>query len=402
MSPAVEIPLRRTPPTQRLGQLLLMLFLGGLPGLGLPLLWFTMSGSLPPELSIVTFVAAVIGALAGLARLFVLPAPAPLVIDDVALVLPYGRKSVRLMLDELLMCRLDGQDLVLLAVAPPGQSSVGDSGAFVVSGRCFKERRDAGDVVNAIRARLAVRVEGPGLLKRLDENEARQREFGKRRPVVTWGIAAACLLIFVVEVVVGAPGDPHVLANFGANAPALVRQGEVWRLVTACLLHGSVVHLLMNLSGLVPTGALLERWLGRASFAIVVVVTGVCGHLGSAVAARAEMSVGLSGALFGFLGVLLASTLRFRGHAVGGVKVPLSSWIFLLVVNGALALLPFVDVVAHATGFVAGIGCGAVLAPRPGKPPVLRARGRKIGALIAAVVVAASVVVPVVRALGGG
>lgn len=372
--------------------LILMMVLGGLPGLGLPLLWFTLMGTLPPELSIVVFVGAFIGALAWLARMFVLPRPVPVVVDDFRMLLPLGRGVVRLVLDELVVCRCDDRDLVLLAVPAPGQPAQGDTGSFVVPRRCFAAAAGASDVVAAVRTRLGLLEHGVALLQRLDDNEARQRAFAARRPLVTWGVGAACVVVFAVEFGVGALADSHILVKMGANAPALVAQGQLWRLVTSCLLHGSMVHLAMNLSALLTTGAVLERWLGRAGFTIILVVTGVVAQLGSAVAARAPLSVGLSGALFGFLGVLLASTIRFRGQATGGLKVPVSSWIFLILTNGALSLLPFIDVVAHGTGFVAGIACGLVLAPRPFLPPLLRARGRKITAGVAVVVVVVAAV----------
>ncbi|MDP2340523.1 MAG: rhomboid family intramembrane serine protease [Deltaproteobacteria bacterium] len=416
-----SIPLRRTPPTRRLGAMLLMIVLGGLPGVALPLAWFTVTKAIPFELAIVGFIAVFIGALGWLARLFVLPKPTAVLIlsasaaapaprgppraadadgvDDAALVFPFGRGQVRLALDELAVCRADGRDLVLLAVPQPGQASKADAGSFIVPARCFTNKTGAVDVVGAVRACMARSPFGPGLLARLDENEARQKAFARRRPLVTWGITAVCLLVFGIEVAVNALADPHALVVLGANAPALVARGEVWRLVTACLLHGSMIHVLMNISGLVTTGALLERWMGRAGFAVVVVVCGVLAQAGSAVAARAPMSVGFSGASFGLLGVLLASTILFRGQAVGGVKVPLSSWIFLLATNGALALLPFVDVVAHGTGFVAGVGCGFLLAPRPGKPPLLKARARSVAAGVAAVVVVAAIVCALLSAL---
>jgi rhomboid protease GluP len=388
---AISIPLQRTPPTRRLGAVLLMLVLGGLPGLGIPLLWFTMTGAVRPELSIVCFVGAFIGALGWLARLFVLPKPGPVVVDEAAIALPCGRTRATLALDELVICRVEGRDLVMLAIPLPGHSPKAGTGSFVVPARCFTNQKGARDVVDAVRSCMARLPMGPGLLQRLDDNAARQQAFAARRPLVTWTITAVCVAVFVIEVAVNALADPHALVVIGANAPALVAKGEVWRLVTSCLLHGSLVHLFMNLSALLTTGALLERWLGRAGFAVVVVASGVIAQLGSAVAARAAMSVGFSGALFGFLGVLLASTILFRKQAVGGVKVPLSSWIFLLLTNGLLALLPFVDVVAHATGFVVGVGCGFMLAPRPGKSPLVKARARTAMAVVAAVVVVVSV-----------
>ncbi len=415
-SGAVTVPLRRTPPSRRLWPVVLTLLLGGVPGLGLPLLWFTSTKEISVEVAGLIAAAAVLAAISWVAWLFALPKPRGVTVDDDGLGFSFARRGfVRLALEDIVVCRLDGRDVVVLAVPIEGTpdnntkanenaDARGHVGSFVLPARCFVDAAaDAVRVVAAVRARMAAHPQGAGLLARLDDNEARQKAFAGRRPIITWAVAAACAALFVVEVVSGAldPRDPAMLLTLGANAPALVNDGQVWRLVTACLLHGSLVHLAMNLSALLSTGGLLERWLGRSGFAIVVVVTGVVGQLGSAIAFRAPMSVGLSGALFGLLGVLLWSTLRFRTSTTGGLKVPLSSWIFLLITNAFLSTLPFVDVVAHGAGFAAGVAVGALVSPRPaGRGAVLRPRARFAFAIVAGLVVVAAVVAAIVAGAG--
>jgi membrane associated rhomboid family serine protease len=375
MPSTTTVPLQRTPPQRSLTNLFVLVFLGVLPSLGLPLLWFVFAGDVSVDVAAVVVVGAVVGVVAFVAYHAVLPKPGPVVVDAAAgtLSFPFARRGpITLPLTELLVCRADKGGLVLIE----------QRAAWVVPKSCFVDVDGASVVVDAVRAALGARAgDGAAYLARLDENAARHQSFHARRPLLTYALVGVCVAVFVVEVAVGAfdAGGEGRLTLLGANVAARVRAGEVWRLVTACVLHGSVVHLALNMSGLWSTGALLERWLSRSGFFIVVFVTGVAGHLASALWGRGALSVGFSGALFGMLGVLLWSTWRFRGSS-GGPRIPLMGWAFLIVSNGFLSTIPVVDVVAHVGGFVAGVAVAELVAPRKGAPPRLSALSRMRGA----------------------
>jgi membrane associated rhomboid family serine protease len=66
---------------------------------------------------------------------------------------------------------------------------------------------------------------------------------------------------------------------FGAQTWAEVRQGEAWRAVTATFLHGSLIHLGLNLLGLVQLGRLIEPWYGPGPFMAVCLTIGGLGNL---------------------------------------------------------------------------------------------------------------------------
>ena len=393
---AVQVPLRRTVPTRRPRHALLLLLLGVMPAVVLPLLWFWSKGALSTEMVGGLLIGVATASVAWLASLYVLPAPAPIVVDDSDLVVSVGRRRLRVSLPEILVARVDGRDLILFAAAPPGTAPQGDVGGVLVPGYCFQDRDGAQHTVAALRDRLQ-RLYGPSLVERLADNERRQLAFQGKRAIVVQGVTVACVVAFGIEVWTNALASSDSLIAVGANASDRVAALELWRGVTANFLHGSVIHLAMNLAALLSTGALVERWLGRPATVIVLWFTGVGGQLASAavaiIAGETRLSVGISGAVFGILGVLLVSSVRFRRQSTGGLRVPLATWVVLIATNGAISTIPIVDVTAHVAGFVVGAATALLVAPRPGgrpplaSPPVMRAIASVVGVLTVASIV---------------
>jgi rhomboid protease GluP len=372
-----------------------------LPTVLLPLSWFIAARALSVETALFVLGGFSVAVAGWLGWHGLLPRPAPLVVDDDGVAFPYFRHHRRLALDEIVVARATGGALLLVAAVPPDAVARGDVGVWLLPRRVFFGADDAATVVAAIRARLDHHPDQQRLLRRLDDNAERQRQFAATRPIVTWATVGLCAVVYVAEELVGAVADVDVLLRLGANAGVLVRQGEVWRVVTACFLHGGALHLVMNASSLLSTGALIERWLGRPAMILVLFGSGAGGHLASALAARAPASVGISGAVFGLLGVLLVSSWRYRAQGTGGLRVPASSWVFLLLANAWLATLPFLDVVAHAAGFAFGVVVGAVVSPRPGRPPVVGPRALRRGAALVVVLTIVAIGWAVAAALRG-
>ena len=389
--PPASILLRRRPSQQRLASALVFLLLGIAPATLLPLAWFVSTRAVSKTTALVLVACGAVAALGWFLSLFWLPAPRPVVVDDDGVSFSWGRGERRLALTEIVVARLQGRDLLLLAGTARGAPANGDVGAWLLPRRCFVDDHGPQLVLDALRARLQRHPDGARLLARLADNAERQSRFDAVRPVVTWTIVGVCVVVFAGEVVTGALFDAEALVRWGANSGALVRHGEVWRVVTACLLHGNLIHLVMNATSLAPVGAVVERWVGRPAMIVVLFASGAGGHLASALVGRAPVSVGVSGAVFGLLGVLFVSSIRFRGQSTGGLKVRLSSWLFLLVTNALLSLIPFVDVVAHGAGFVVGAIVGFALSPRPARAPIVAARVQRAlaGACVVVTVVAA-------------
>ncbi len=193
-----------------------------------------------------------------------------------------------------------------------------------------------------------------------------------RFPSVTVGIVAVLSLIYLWMLAAGWEftwfmpsrwGYPLAVA-FGALEPERVRAGEWWRLVTAALLHGSLLHLAVNSFMLYQLGRLAENVFGRAGLVVLLVGSAIAGTAASAFIGQ-HMSVGASGAVMGLVGACIAFGLRHRGsipeflRGLFGPTLYVYAGIILLI-----GLVPGIDGWGHFGGAVGGVALGLVL-PSP-------------------------------------
>ncbi len=159
------------------------------------------------------------------------------------------------------------------------------------------------------------------------------------------------------------------LVKWGSNVPRkTLGEGQWWRLLSSAFLHGSLLHLGMNMLVLWQAGQLVERIFGSLRFTGLYLLAGVGGGLGSLlwglVSQQPVNSVGASGAIFGIIGGLFA----FIGREHSGVPPTVvrdlrgSVGPFLLFNIGAGFLYPHTDNAAHIGGLVAGWLAGHLLA----------------------------------------
>lgn len=143
----------------------------------------------------------------------------------------------------------------------------------------------------------------------------------------------------------------------------MVRHGEWWRTVTALTLHLDAGHLIGNIVLGSVFGLVAARLLGDGLAWLSIVLAGAVGNGVSAVVQIAPHSaVGASTAVFAALGLIAAYVWRGRDAWRSRWAV---HWAPIIV---ALVLLAWTgsgggrtDVVAHLTGFLAGIAFGAYI-----------------------------------------
>nr|GMD02230.1 RHOMBOID-like protein 2 [Ipomoea batatas] len=112
-----------------------------------------------------------------------------------------------------------------------------------------------------------------------------------------------------------------------------VHQGQGWRLVTICT-------------------------------AVIYLLSGFGGNILSSLFIRGSISVGSSGAVFGFLGALLSELITNWSVCPNKVAV-LVSFVVLLAGNLGIGILPRIDNFGNIGGFLTGFLLGFVLLPRP-------------------------------------
>ena len=216
--------------------------------------------------------------------------------------------------------------------------------------------------------------------------------FGGNRAPVTTVLLIADILIFGVSVVLtlqaGQGGglrilfslDGLVLYRLGSLFAPAVRNGELYRLVTAMFLHGGLIHIGFNMMVLMDIGPVVEEVYGSARFLFLYLTTGIAGYLLSTAAASKSQpipSVGASGAILGLIGLMIAITTRRGGASMQALRSRLISWVVSIFVLGYI--MRIVDNWAHLGGLVAGFLLGRVFADREPMNPAELKRAQALG-----------------------
>ena len=190
----------------------------------------------------------------------------------------------------------------------------------------------------------------------------------RRAPVVRLLLALNVLMY----VLVGASGggwmdaDGKALIGWGSNFGPLTSDGQWWRLLTATVLHGGLVHLGVNMLTLADVGSLCERLYGSTRFLLLYLLAGLVGSAASVWWNPWVNSVGASGALFGVIGALVVFMLdRRNGVPPAVMKVHLTS-LSVFVIYGLVSGFAStgIDNQAHLGGLIGGAVAGWALMPR--------------------------------------
>jgi membrane associated rhomboid family serine protease len=193
-----------------------------------------------------------------------------------------------------------------------------------------------------------------------------------RPPVVTWGLIAVNIIIFLFEIASN-QSTQAILASFAANPAAITHDVQVTgpvppevTLLTSMFLHGGWGHLLGNMVYLWVFGDDIEEALGSLRFLIFYLL---CGIIAALVFVAFNMHsttplIGASGAISGVLAayLLLRPCARVTVFILRIVLRLRAYWVI-----GAWALLQIFLLAQHSDDGVAylahvgGLAAGAIL-----------------------------------------
>jgi rhomboid protease GluP len=190
---------------------------------------------------------------------------------------------------------------------------------------------------------------------------------------VTFGLIAACVLVYLLVALLGttigvSPTEglvqqPGQILSLGSLIPALVAQGEAWRLITSAFLHSGFVHLALNMLSLYFLGSFAEISFGRSRFLALYFISGIASGIAYLYfGAFNAPAVGASGAIFGLLGGVFGFAIR-RGTF--STRNPVISQLLILTALNLFlgATIPGVSNTAHIGGLVGGLVFGYLMAP---------------------------------------
>ncbi len=182
------------------------------------------------------------------------------------------------------------------------------------------------------------------------KNKKMEKIFSSKKPIVTWIIIALCIIMFFVS---GMGYDTYTLVKYGANFSGLVRNGELYRLVTYMFLHAGIVHIGLNMYSLYIIGPRVEDFFGKWKYALIYFISGICGGLLSIGVTPNVVSVGASGAIFGLFGALIYFGYNYRGYIGAMIR---SQIVPIVIYNLFMGLfIPGIDMWGHVGGLIGGI-----------------------------------------------
>ncbi|QQJ98547.1 rhomboid family intramembrane serine protease [Burkholderia ambifaria] len=210
------------------------------------------------------------------------------------------------------------------------------------------------------------------------------REQHSSRPWLTILLAVVNTVIFVLMWRQASYGSLSnaLLLDWGANFAPYTLTGQPWRLLTSAFLHGSWVHLALNMYMLVVLGTVLERAGGTLRFGVAYLLSALGGSLLSALwhgyhevgsttfafgvalassGIQPVVSVGASGALMGLAGAAAAFALQRRRDSAGDAPVAINLGALgqVIAINlGSGFLISGIDQAAHLGGVVVGFIAG--------------------------------------------
>src|SRR5581483_887526 len=194
------------------------------------------------------------------------------------------------------------------------------------------------------------------------------RDFPMTSALMAINIVVFAAMVFTADSFVEALKDGGDALRWGGNFGPLTLGGDYWRLVTACFIHGGLLHIALNMWCLLSLGRLSERYFGRWFTLAIYILTGVGGNLLSLAYDPTRFSVGASGAIFGIAGAIIAG-LKFGNLSIpfGERRAVLSSVISFAVISlvlgaGYLGMRLNTDNMAHLGGFASGLLVGLPLA----------------------------------------
>lgn len=194
------------------------------------------------------------------------------------------------------------------------------------------------------------------------------------KPIVTYILIGISVAFFALQSVLEATTGNDILFFYGGKINQFIMMGQIWRLLTPALLHGSILHIALNMYALYIIGRRLERFYGHGRFLLLYVLSAFAGNVLSFVLTPAP-SLGASTAIFGLLsaeGMFIYQNRKLFGQA--RTQSAMMNLGIILAINLAYGFMSGsnVDNMGHIGGLIGGVFFawkGGPLLKISGEPP---------------------------------
>jgi rhomboid protease GluP len=180
--------------------------------------------------------------------------------------------------------------------------------------------------------------------------------FRRETPVVVYVIMGLTVTVYLLQMLTEfAMGGIDLPAALGMKVNDLIVQGQLWRLFTPMLLHGSLLHIGFNMYALYALGPGLESYYGHQRFLLLYVLAGFAGNVLSFLFSPAN-SLGSSTAIFGLLGAQAVFLLQNKSLFGSRAQRALTNIAMVAALNLWIGLSsPGIDNWGHLGGLLGGV-----------------------------------------------
>jgi membrane associated rhomboid family serine protease len=180
--------------------------------------------------------------------------------------------------------------------------------------------------------------------------------------IISGIMAAFFLLLFYMAFQLPGSAD-DVVRRYGASA-FMILNGELYRTVTALMLHADEVHLVGNMISIAVFGTVVCAICGSGLGWLMILMSGMFGNLINAfMYETGHISIGASTAVFGAIGILAGlQSLKYQRpfKRKTAAWIPVACGLALLGMLGSGGLR--VDIMAHLFGLICGMIMGFLYA----------------------------------------
>ena len=190
-------------------------------------------------------------------------------------------------------------------------------------------------------------------------DEKRNALIKSKNNMLTITLLIINIIVLILMELSGGSENIDVLLRYGAlERNAVLKHGEIYRLITNMFLHIGAAHLTANSLSLYILGTRVERYYGKVKMIIIYLFSGIGAGL-AGLAIYNTVSAGASGAIFGLMGALLAYTM-INKKSIDGMDMYFVL-IFAVIGLGSGFFMLGVSNAGHIGGFATGFAISCIM-----------------------------------------
>lgn len=188
-------------------------------------------------------------------------------------------------------------------------------------------------------------IQGPPVMRRILPRTG--------KPVATYSIMGLTILVYLAQIFSQQLLGFDLPAAFGLKNNQAILQGQLWRLFTPMLLHGSLLHIGFNMYALYALGPTLESYYKRVRYLALYLLAGFAGNVTSFIFSPAN-SLGSSTAIFGLIGAYGVFLYQNRQLLGDRGRRGLINIVTIAIINLLIGTMPGIDNWGHIGGLFGG------------------------------------------------